>query len=436
MIISKNKKEAFVWIWLPCETQPVVAGKLTFENKLYIFNYGKSYLERENAISIYSKELPLQKGPLYPLPGLVMPNSLRDAAPDAWGRRVILNKLSEIEVDNELVYFLESGSDRVGALDFQYSPTHYEPRCSENVSLDELQESAMRLEQGLSLSAELDQALCHGSSVGGARPKALVQYNNKKYIAKFSLSTDLYNFVKTEFVAMRLAELVGLCVAPVTLTKSLHKDVLLIERFDRFFTEKGWQRKMMLSALTLLELDEMMARYASYEKLAEIIRYQFKNPSQTLKELFSRLVFNIFISNTDDHARNHSAFLDGSTLSLSPAYDLCPQGRSGQVASQAMIISGQDRSSRLVTCLNASPYFLLSEKEAVNIIERQLDGIGTYWPVVCEQAHLDAAAKKSLLGRQFLNPFIFEGLSKRQQGLKQKGEAVRAQMREAITKAP
>ncbi|MBI5448253.1 MAG: type II toxin-antitoxin system HipA family toxin [Gammaproteobacteria bacterium] len=428
-MISKSKKEAFVWIWLPYETQPVVAGKLTFENKLYIFNYGKSYLERENAISIYSKELPLKKGPLYPLPGLMMPSSLRDSAPDAWGRRVILNKLSEIEVDNELIYFLESGSDRIGALDFQCSPTHYESRCSENISLDELQESAMRIEQGVPFSAELDQALCHGSSVGGARPKALVKHDNKKYIAKFSLSTDLYNFIKIEFISMRLAELVGLCVAPVTLTKSLHKDVLLVERFDRRFTVEGWQRKMMLSALTLLELDEMMARYASYEKLAEIIRYQFKDASQTLKELFSRLIFNIFIGNTDDHARNHSAFWDGSTLSLSPAYDLCPQSRIGQVASQAMLISNQDRSSRLATCLDAAPYFLLSEKEAVSIIEHQLKGIGRCWSVVCEQAHLDAATKKSLVGRQFLNPFIFEGLNEKQRSLKRKGDEVREQMR-------
>ena len=89
----------------------------------------------------------------------------------------------------------------------------------------------------------------------GARPKALIEDDNTKYIAKFSSSTDLYNVVKAEFVSMRLAKLIGLSVAPVALTKSSKKDILLIERFDRNQTGQGWQRKFMVSALTLLGLD-------------------------------------------------------------------------------------------------------------------------------------------------------------------------------------
>lgn len=91
---SDAYEEAFVWIWLPGETEPVVAGRLhaVGSPQLLIFNYGKSYLERDNAIPIYLPELPLRPGEL-PLPdGLTMPSSIRDAAPDAWGRRVILNR--------------------------------------------------------------------------------------------------------------------------------------------------------------------------------------------------------------------------------------------------------------------------------------------------------------------------------------------------------
>jgi serine/threonine-protein kinase HipA len=96
MNTSKKNREAFVWIWLPGETQPVVAGKLEEEGGFIHFNYGKSYLERVGgirpAIPIYEPELPLQPGVL-PLPdGLQLPNSIRDCAPDAWGRRVIINK--------------------------------------------------------------------------------------------------------------------------------------------------------------------------------------------------------------------------------------------------------------------------------------------------------------------------------------------------------
>ena len=139
---------------------------------------------------------------------------------------------------------------------------------------------------------------------------------------------------------MRLADLVGLNAALVLLTKSSNRDVLLIERFDRIHTGLGWQRKSMVSALTLLGLDEMMARYASYQDLAEISRHKFTNASTTLRELFSRLVFNILSGNTDDHARNHAGFWDGRMLTLTPAYDICPQARSGNEASQAMLISG------------------------------------------------------------------------------------------------
>ena len=142
------------------------------------------------------------------------------------------------------------------------------------------------------------------------------------------------------------------------------RDPLLIERFDRVLSNKGWERKGMVSSLTLLELDEMMARYASYENLAEIIRYRFEKAPETLKELFGRLTFNILIGNTDDHARNHAAFWDGKTLTLTPAYDISSQSRFGNEASQGMLIAGGNRMSQLSVCLDNSHIFLLSEKRS------------------------------------------------------------------------
>ena len=129
MTTSENKPaEAFVWVWLPGATTPVVAGRLYADGDRLLYNYGRSYLARNNAIALYDPELPLQSGAISPLPGLNMPNCIRDAAPDAWGRRVILNRkfgksAKNIDTDqiDELTYLLESGSDRVGALDFQLS---------------------------------------------------------------------------------------------------------------------------------------------------------------------------------------------------------------------------------------------------------------------------------------------------------------------------
>ena len=409
--------EAFVWIWLPGATKPVVAGKLTADGDKLVFNYGKSYLERKNAISIYDTELPLKAGALPLLPGFSMPGCIRDASPDAWGRRVLINKklgLKSADADiarlDELTYLLESGTDRIGALDFQLSAFQYIPRFSVNVTLDELQQSAERVEKGIPLTAELDQALYYGSSIGGARPKALIEDGDTKYIAKFSSSTDLFNVLKAEFISMRLADLVGLNVALVLLTKSSNRDVLLIERFDRIHTGHGWQRKSMVSALTLLGLDEMMARYASYQDLAEIIRHKFTNASTTLRELFSRLVFNILSGNTDDHARNHAGFWDGRMLTLTPAYDICPQARSGNEASQAMLISGDNRMSRISACLKAAHHFLLVEKEAVAIVANQISTIGENWSALCEEADLTETDRTLLWGRQFLNSFAFDDL--------------------------
>jgi serine/threonine-protein kinase HipA len=416
---SNHNKEAYVWIWLPEETEPVVAGRLEADNGNILFNYGKSYLERTRdknpAIAIYEPELPLKAGVLSLPEGLNMPSCIRDSAPDAWGRRVIINKklgLKSAGTDtaelDELTYQLESGSDRIGALDFQRSPTEYVPRFANNVSMEELIESAERVEKGVLLTKELDQALFHCSSIGGARPKALIEDQGKKYIAKFSSSTDLHSVVKAEFVAMRLAALAGLNVAPVKLTKAVNKDVLLIERFDRKHKAQGWSRKAMLSALTLLGLDDMMARYASYETLAEIIRHRFNDPKETLEEVFTRLVFNILCGNTDDHARNHAAFWNGKTLTLTPAYDICPQGRTGNEASQAMLISGNNNLSQLKSCLATAHNFLLSEEKARIIFEKLITAIEQNWDSVCKEAELNEVDKKLLWGRQFLNPFSTE----------------------------
>lgn len=403
-------QEAYVWIWLPGTTEPVVAGLLSRQGGALVFNYGKSYLERTNAIPIYEPELPLKPGVLPLLNDLSMPNCIRDASPDAWGRRVLRHRSESMEGGrvelDELICLLESGSDRIGALDFQLSPTEYVPRLGAHASLEELMDSAERVQAGMPISKALDLALQHGTSIGGARPKVMIESDDKKYIAKFSSSADMYNVVKAEYIAMRLAKLVGIKAAPVKLEKTMGKDVLLVERFDRVNTAKGWQRRPMVSALTILGLEEMQARYASYEDLAEIIRSRFTDSCNTLRELFSRIVFNILCGNTDDHARNHAAFWDGDYLTLTPAYDICPQSRTGNEASQAMLIIGQNRMSQLSVCLKAAPKFQLDAAEAKEIIEQQKHVVDENWEEVCDEAKLTSVERKQFMGRQFLNPFI------------------------------
>jgi serine/threonine-protein kinase HipA len=258
--MTSEPKQAFVWVWLPGAEDPVVAGRLDVVGDLVAFTYGRSYLDRPARIALYLPELPLRRGRITPPVGTIA-GCIADAGPDAWGQRVILNHRIGRDAEDtgelsQLTYLLESGSDRIGALDFQESATEYVPRSRGEAQLSELAslaESAQKVEEGVPLSPALDEALLHGSSVGGARPKVLLRDGGRRLIAKFSSTTDTFPIVKAEFVAMELARRAGIRTAAVELAETLGKDVLLVERFDRL---PGGGRRAQVSALTILGLDE------------------------------------------------------------------------------------------------------------------------------------------------------------------------------------
>jgi serine/threonine-protein kinase HipA len=406
--------EAFVWAWLPGASKPVPAGRLETSGEIVYFTYGRGYLDRPGAIPLYLPELPLRRGRIRPLDSLTVAGCIRDACPDAWGQRVILQRhTGHLTAGSDtgdlslLAYLLESGSDRIGALDFQTSATAYEARTS-RATLDELVTAAERLDAGLPVPPTLGTALLHGTSVGGARPKVLLNDGDRRLIAKLSSRSDPYPVVKAEAVAMELAQRVGLNVARTEVIETLGHDVLLVDRFDR--PGDGRHRRMVVSALTILSLDIMMARYATYYDLADAIRSRFSEPKRTLRELFSRITFNICVSNTDDHARNHAAFWDGKTLALTPAYDICPQPRSGGEATQAMAIRRDGyRYSQLAGCIAAATdTYLLSKAEAKDIISHQVDTIRSEWDEAADAALLTAVERDQLWGRQILNPYALQ----------------------------
>lgn len=246
---TSDAKEAYVWAWLPGETAPVVAGRLFEREQGIAFSYTESYLERAEAIPLYETELPLQRGFQAPIPGLAMPGCIRDASPDAWGRRAIIHagRLQD-EVASELTFLLNSGSDRIGFLDFQRSADECAPSLPHEPTCEDLAEVVERIEKGLPLSPAMAQVIKQAASVGGARPKALVTNEDQKLIAKFSSCKDLHDQVGFEFVAMRLASLAGLHVAEVELVETGATKTLLVERFDRVKSDEGWTRRGMVSA--------------------------------------------------------------------------------------------------------------------------------------------------------------------------------------------
>ncbi|MCW2750758.1 MAG: hypothetical protein JWR83_1868 [Aeromicrobium sp.] len=422
MTTSVAPRRAYVWAWLPVANDPVVAGVLEETSKrlsdeaVYSFTYGRSYRARPDAIALYTPELPLREGtfdPDDPLPTserepLPLAGCLRDAAPDSWGRRVINTRLAgDASADlGELTYLLSGGSDRIGALDFQTSSDEYMPRADSDVPLSALMEFSDRVTAGEEVPPELEAAAAHGTSIGGARPKALLTDGDRHLIAKFSSTTDDRPVVEAEAVAMLLAKDAGLSVAPVEVVTVDGRQVLLVERFDRGPRNS---RRLMISALTILGFSEMSAHHASYPLICQSIRTSFSKPGATLEELFGRLVLNVCVGNTDDHLRNHAAFWNGKELSLTPAYDVAPQRRSGQYANQAIAITERGvRASQLESCRAAAAAFLLTPLQAEAVIYRVVTAVNTGWPDACDRAKLTQTQRRQLWGREFMNPFIFE----------------------------
>jgi serine/threonine-protein kinase HipA len=415
MTSNAPAQRAYVWTWLPGQTNPVVAGALEKVGDFFTFTYGQSYRRRRDAVPLYLPELPVRQGVIEPLVGLTVAGCINDAAPDAWGRRVILNRLSmddtfgaDTNALDLMTYLLESGSDRTGALDFQTSSTIYVPRARDSAPLAELAEAVDRMEHGIPLSPALERALLPGSSLGGARPKALLDDNDRHLIAKFSSNDDTFPVVKGEFAAMELARRVGLDVAPVAITHAYNHDVLLVERFDR---PADGTRRAMVSALTIFGLNELFGRLGSYVNLAAAIRERFTEPTATLRELFSRITFNILVGNTDDHARNHAAFWNPITemLTLTPAYDICPVPRAGGEAAQAMAIAPPSwRMSQVHGCIQAAGIYGLSVADASAIVDLQVQVITDTWEEICDQAQMTTFEKNLFWQHAFLNPYTLQ----------------------------
>jgi serine/threonine-protein kinase HipA len=434
---SETPDNAYVWVWLPGRLEPVVAGAITqTSNRLggdpvIAFVYARSYREREDAISLFAPELPLRAGTFDPTrpadaagpdqdgttwngrPAVfdrspqALAGCLRDAAPDAWGRRVINNRLAaDYDVQlGEMTYLLQAGSDRIGALDFQQSATEYVPR-GQQATLDELVAVAELIERGMPIPEELAAAADHGTTIGGARPKALLTSGTREMVAKFASTTDTRPVVKAEAVGMLMAARVGIEVPPVEVITANGKDVLLVDRFDR--TPTG-ARHLVVSGLTVLGLREEESRYASYVDLTLAMRHAgWADTADQLRELFTRMVLNIAISNTDDHLRNHAAFWDGASLRLTPAYDVAPQPRSTSVATHAIALtSAGERASQFWVARAAAADFLLDPAEADDVIDLVVSTIEHDWNEVCDEATLTQAERDQLWKREFLNDYAF-----------------------------
>ena len=404
--------DQFVWAWLPGQAAPVVCGRVWAEGSAHLFRYGRSYRERTDAISLFG--MPLTYEPISPPTGMRLHGSLRDALPDAWGQHVILSRLTGVSgVDGDtgdlpdLTYMRESASDRFGAIDFQDSPTDYVPRQAP-ATLDDLADAALALEEGRPLPPSLEAALAHGTSIGGARPKAtMTEDDGVGWVAKFSSSSDIGPRVRHEALALELARRCGVSTVESRLTTAAGRDALLVRRFDRGL---AGVRHLAVSALTMLDLDELAGRYATYPDLLDVLRRHSSEPAGVGAELFRRIAVNIALGNTDDHARNHAALWDGHHLTLTPAYDIDPCRTPGWDANQAMAY-GRDgeRSSSLERLVRAAASYDLPKAEASAIVDEIVETITDDWRDALDVARLTHQQGKQLMGTRILHPAIRDG---------------------------
>jgi len=250
----------FVYITLPGATEAVTAARFELTTSRGGFPlgrlvYGKSYLARGDAVAFDPVELAL--GPrVYEttmMKGVF--GALRDASPDSWGRRVIERHAGKSPL-SELDYLLESPDDRAGALSFGLSQQPPAPRrkFNQTILLAKLQAKADAIvnDEELPADPEVTQAgelLLEGTSMGGARPKAVVENDEGLWIAKFNRSDDRWNYARIEHAMLMLARACGLTTAESRVVSIGARDVLLVKRFDRGKTEAGYQRARMVSAL-------------------------------------------------------------------------------------------------------------------------------------------------------------------------------------------
>lgn len=416
--MSHGFEELDVLIWLPGELQPVLAGQVLADGASTSFVYDRSYLAQPRSISIFGADLPLGVHRHYPSRSHVLAPCLRDALPDRWGRRAIAASLgspggTQVRDDDldEITVMLRSGADRIGALDFQRPGQDPVIDTGEQDTLEDLMALADQIEEGRAITPVFRHLIPKCSSVGGARPKALYTDSKmgQKYVAKFSTEADTYPVVAGEFVAMRLAKLAGLAVAPVKIVKVGWREVLLVERFDRVRHADGsWLRRAMVSFLTLTRESELSAHHISYCQLSEIIADQFHDPVRDQEEMLRRLVFNVLVGNSDDHARNHAAFWNGRSLELTPAYDIAPQRRTSREAGQAMVLANGSRAAQLRNVAGIAPAFGVDREGFRRILDHLVGTIIAEWTGVCEEAGLTRNERDAFAGRQFFNAYAFE----------------------------
>jgi serine/threonine-protein kinase HipA len=368
--------DLYVWIYPPHALTPVLCGTIRLiGGRRCLFSYAPGWLNDRHAFEL-SPDLPLRPGAFEPEHGQDIHPIFDDAGPDRWGQRVI-DTAFRPRRRSPIDYLALAGEDRIGALGFSWSADRYDVPAEQvfhTADLEALAEAAHAIEVHEPIDERLRRLLQPGRSVGGARPKAIVQENGRFWIAKFPAEGDEADVSAIEHASLRLAQACGIEVPESRLMRLRGKSILLVERFDRM---ASGARHHLASARTMLIAEGIDIGSAAYADLAEIARRYSPEPKADSRQLFQRMLFNIAMENTDDHEKNHAFLNRGGKGKLSPAYDLQPQLQG--IGYQQLIVGTQAHEPSVANALSEAGRFMLTQSEASAEAERLLDVL-SQWP--------------------------------------------------------
>ena len=417
-----SERECYVYIVPPGATEFVTAGRFRISpapegGAVGEFVYGRRYLEREDAVELDPVELRLRRGPYETARMQGFFGAIRDSMPDFWGRRIIERNAGHTQLE-EFDYLMQGPDDRAGALGFGLNVVPPVPKRVFNRALDlERQQVAadaiINDEPDIAGSAagQTEVLILLGTSMGGARPKAVVEYEQDLWLAKFARLDDRWNHPRVEHGMLNLAKACNLSVTDSKITTVAGRDVLLVRRFDRDRSEGGYRRHRMVSALTLLKLDDSpMARSDwSYILLADEIRRVSAEAAQDLRELFGRMCFNAAVSNLDDHPRNHAVLAKEQAWRLSPAFDLTPAPVSAKDRRDLAMTCGQfGRYANRENLISGHGRFFLSKKEAEGILDGIVETIRSKWRPTMRRASVSETDCEAIASAFLYDGFFFD----------------------------
>jgi serine/threonine-protein kinase HipA len=404
-----TSKSAFVWCFLPGDTQPTLCGRFTHEvvangSAQGSFVYGRRYLEREDALAIDPIALPLNDSlkTTTALGGLF--GVLADASPDDWGRYVIDRAYGQ--QSSPVDYLLKSQQDHVGHLAFSAAPEQLPEWLDpwDRSWLEDACRVVSALDRHRPVPPELERQLLPNTGLGGARPKITIADGHQQWLVKFPSRRDSpeVSMARLEAAALTLASRCGIRTVAHEVVSIADTDVLLVRRFDRSPRDGGWTRDAFLSARTLLANGEAAQRYSffgSYPRFARELGRLSARGAADRRELFRRMVFNAVIGNGDDHDRNHGMLADEErpdAFRLAPAYDIVPALRPPRIRQQALGVGDLGAWSTRENMLSAAASFDLDATSAIAVIDEVEKAAIDQWAQSCRDQGMSEATVSAL----------------------------------------